>query len=174
MIEAAATWAEQNLEKKDPFFVKREDKTKDQILIDGNTAAALGSIYGGVSFAAWYPITPASSLADALEEYLPQLRCQDGGCKATYSIIQAEDELAAIGMALGAGWCGARAMTSTSGPGIALMAEFAGLALGCPTDGPQHWIANTYLAGGYPICPLPWGGRHQTHHATTWKYERVF
>jgi len=128
MIEAAATWAEQNLEKRDPYFVRRENKTKDQILIDGNTAAALGSIYGGVSFAAWYPITPASSLADALEEYLPQLRCQDGGCKATYSIIQAEDELAAIGMALGAGWCGARAMTSTSGPGIALMAEFAGLA----------------------------------------------
>ncbi|OGO18301.1 MAG: ferredoxin oxidoreductase [Chloroflexi bacterium RBG_16_48_8] len=128
MIEAAALWAEKNLEKIDPYFLKREDKTKGQILIDGNTAAALGAIYGGVTFAAWYPITPASSLADALEEYLPQLRCQDGGCKATYSIIQAEDELAAIGMALGAGWSGARAMTSTSGPGIALMAEFAGLA----------------------------------------------
>jgi 2-oxoglutarate ferredoxin oxidoreductase subunit alpha len=128
MIEASATWAEQNLEKVDPYFVKRDDKTKDQILIDGNTAGALGAIYGGLTFAAWYPITPASSFADALEEYLPQLRCQDGGCKATYSIIQAEDELAAIGMALGAGWCGARAMTSTSGPGIALMAEFAGLA----------------------------------------------
>jgi 2-oxoglutarate ferredoxin oxidoreductase subunit alpha len=128
MIEAAAAWAEQNLEKVDPYFVKRDDKTRDQILIDGNTAGALGAIYGGMTFAAWYPITPASSFADALEEYLPQLRCQDGGCKATYSIIQAEDELAAIGMALGAGWCGARAMTSTSGPGIALMAEFAGLA----------------------------------------------
>jgi 2-oxoglutarate ferredoxin oxidoreductase subunit alpha len=128
MIEAAATWAEQNLEKKDPYFIRREEKTHDQILIDGNTAGALGAIYGGVTFAAWYPITPASSLADALEEYLPRLRCQDGGCKATYSIIQAEDELAAIGMALGAGWCGARSMTSTSGPGIALMAEFAGLA----------------------------------------------
>jgi 2-oxoglutarate ferredoxin oxidoreductase subunit alpha len=128
MIEAAAAWAEQNLEKVDPYFVKRDDKTRDQILIDGNTAGALGAIYGGLTFAAWYPITPASSFADALEEYLPQLRCQDGGCKATYSIIQAEDELAAIGMALGAGWCGARAMTSTSGPGIALMAEFAGLA----------------------------------------------
>ncbi len=128
MIEAAAAWAKVNLEKTDPYFVRREDKIKDQILIDGNTAGALGAIYGGVTFAAWYPITPASSFADALEEYLPQLRCQDGGCKATYSIIQAEDELAAIGMALGAGWCGARAMTSTSGPGIALMAEFAGLA----------------------------------------------
>lgn len=128
MIEAAAAWAKENLEKTDPYFVKREDKTEDQILIDGNTAGALGAIYGGVTFSAWYPITPASSFADALEEYLPQLRCQEGGCKATYSIIQAEDELAAIGMALGAGWSGARAMTSTSGPGIALMAEFAGLA----------------------------------------------
>ena len=128
MIEAAAEWAEENLEKVDPYIVKREDKTKGQILIDGNTAGALGSIYGGVTFAAWYPITPASSFADALQEYLPQLRCQEGGCKATYSIIQAEDELAAIGMALGAGWSGARAMTSTSGPGIALMAEFAGLS----------------------------------------------
>jgi 2-oxoglutarate ferredoxin oxidoreductase subunit alpha len=128
MIEAAAAWAAENLEKVDPYFVKRDEKTKDQILIDGNTAGALGAIYGGLTFAAWYPITPASSFADTLQEYLPQLRCQDAGCKATYSIIQSEDELAAIGMALGAGWCGARAMTSTSGPGIALMAEFAGLA----------------------------------------------
>jgi 2-oxoglutarate ferredoxin oxidoreductase subunit alpha len=128
MIEAAAAWANENLEKRDPYFVRRDGKNKDQILIDGNTAGALGAIYGGMTFAAWYPITPASSFADALKEFLPQLRCQDGGCKATYSIIQAEDELAAIGMALGAGWCGARAMTSTSGPGIALMAEFAGLA----------------------------------------------
>jgi len=128
MVEAAAKWAKDNLEKTDLYFVKRENKTKDQIMIDGNTAAALGAIYGGLTFAAWYPITPASSLADALVEYLPKLRCREGDCKATYTIIQAEDELAAIGMALGAGWCGARAMTSTSGPGIALMAEFAGLA----------------------------------------------
>jgi 2-oxoglutarate ferredoxin oxidoreductase subunit alpha len=128
MIELAANWAKENLEKQDPYFVRREDEQQDRILMDGNTASALGAIYGGVTFAAWYPITPASSLADALEEYLPQLRCVEGGCKATYSIIQAEDELAAIGMALGAGWSGARAMTSTSGPGIALMAEFAGLA----------------------------------------------
>jgi 2-oxoglutarate ferredoxin oxidoreductase subunit alpha len=128
MIELAADWAKQNLEKSDPYFVRRVADQQERILMDGNTASALGAIYGGVTFAAWYPITPASSLADALEEYLPQLRCQEGGCKATYSIIQAEDELAAIGMALGAGWSGARAMTSTSGPGIALMAEFAGLA----------------------------------------------
>ena len=96
-------------------------------MADGNTAAALGSIYGGVQFAAWYPITPASSLAESLNIFLPQLRkTQDG--KATYAVLQAEDELAAIGMAVGAGWAGLRSMTSTSGPGISLMAEYSGLA----------------------------------------------
>lgn len=128
MIELAAEWAKENLEKRDQFLVKRENKTENKILIDGNTASALGAIYGGVSFAAWYPITPASSLADALKEYLPQLRVDPDTGKATYMIIQAEDEIAAIGMAIGAGWSGARSMTSTSGPGISLMAEFAGLA----------------------------------------------
>ncbi len=126
MIQAAAAWAESNLHKADPFVVRREDKTRGKILIDGNTAAALGAIFGGMTFAAWYPITPASSLADALQQYLPQMRKEDG--KATYAVIQAEDEIAAIGMAVGAGWAGARSMTSTSGPGISLMAEFAGLA----------------------------------------------
>jgi len=128
MIEAAAAWARQHLEKRDPFRVERADGTRGKILIDGNTAAALGAIYGGVSFAAWYPITPASSLAEALQEYLPQLRRDPETGKATYAVVQAEDEMAALGMAVGAGWMGARAMTSTSGPGISLMAEFAGLA----------------------------------------------
>jgi 2-oxoglutarate ferredoxin oxidoreductase subunit alpha len=128
MIQAAASWANENLIKKDPYHVERIDHSKDSLLIDGNTASALGAIYGGVGFAAWYPITPASSLADALEEYLPQLRKDEETGKASYVVIQAEDELAAIGMAVGAGWAGARAMTSTSGPGISLMAEFAGLA----------------------------------------------
>jgi 2-oxoglutarate ferredoxin oxidoreductase subunit alpha len=128
MIELAADWAKENLEKSDRFFVKREDQTENKILMDGNTASALGAIYGGVSFAAWYPITPASSLADALKQYLPQLRNDQDSGKSTYMILQAEDEIAAIGMAIGAGWSGARSMTSTSGPGISLMAEFAGLA----------------------------------------------
>jgi 2-oxoglutarate ferredoxin oxidoreductase subunit alpha len=128
MIQAAASWADENFSKKDPYHVERIDQTQDLLLIDGNTASALGAIYGGVGFAAWYPITPASSLADALEEYLPQLRKDEETGKASYVVIQAEDELAAIGMAVGAGWAGARAMTSTSGPGISLMAEFAGLA----------------------------------------------
>ncbi|NIS82837.1 MAG: 2-oxoacid:acceptor oxidoreductase subunit alpha [Anaerolineales bacterium] len=128
MINTAASWARENLSKADPYIVERMEPEPDLLLLDGNTAAALGAIYGGVSFAAWYPITPASSLADALEEYLPELRKDEKTGKKTYAVIQAEDELAAIGMAVGAGWAGARSMTSTSGPGLSLMAEFAGLA----------------------------------------------
>jgi 2-oxoglutarate ferredoxin oxidoreductase subunit alpha len=98
-------------------------------MADGNTAGALGSIYGGVEFAAWYPITPASSLAEGLNAWLPNLRKdpEESG-KNTFAVVQAEDELAAIGMAVGAGWSGLRAMTSTSGPGQSLMTEYAGLA----------------------------------------------
>jgi 2-oxoglutarate ferredoxin oxidoreductase subunit alpha len=126
-IQAGADWAAQNLKKTDPYFVEAMDATSGFIMADGNTAAALGAIYGGVQFEAWYPITPASSLAEALNVYLPQLRKSVAG-KQTYAVIQAEDELAAIGMAVGAGWAGLRAMTSTSGPGISLMTEFAGLS----------------------------------------------
>lgn len=126
IIQASAEWTKKNLVKSDPFYVEEIDKTSNLIMADGNTAAAIGSIYGGVQFAAWYPITPASTLAEALNVYLPQLRKKDG--KATYAVIQAEDELAAIGMAVGAGWAGLRAMTSTSGPGISLMSEYAGMA----------------------------------------------
>ncbi|MCZ7569544.1 MAG: 2-oxoacid:acceptor oxidoreductase subunit alpha [Ardenticatenaceae bacterium] len=126
VVEAAADWMRENLPKQDPYRVERMDLTKGQILIDGNTASALGALFNGVTVAAWYPITPATSLADALTEYAPRLRRTEDG-KPTYAIVQAEDELAAIGMVLGAGWAGARAMTSTSGPGISLMSEFAGL-----------------------------------------------
>ncbi len=128
MVESAAAWCRAHLVKRDPYSVERAALTEGKILVDGNTAAALGAIYGGVSFAAWYPITPASSLAEALQEYLPELRRDPQTGKATYAVVQAEDEMAALGMAVGAGWMGARAMTSTSGPGISLMAEFAGLA----------------------------------------------
>jgi 2-oxoglutarate/2-oxoacid ferredoxin oxidoreductase subunit alpha len=127
VIKAAKEWAVENLTKTDPYTLETMDGTKDYIMADGNTAGALGSIYGGVQFTGWYPITPASSLAEALVQYLPQLRQDDDG-KATFAVIQAEDELAAIGMAVGAGWAGLRAMTSTSGPGISLMTEFTGLA----------------------------------------------
>jgi 2-oxoglutarate ferredoxin oxidoreductase subunit alpha len=127
MVRAGSEWARLNLQKQDPYFVEPMTKTDGLIMADGNTAAAIGAIFGGVQFAAWYPITPASSLAEALNDYLPQLRSREDG-KHTYAVIQAEDEIAAIGMAIGAGWSGLRAMTSTSGPGLSLMTEFAGLA----------------------------------------------
>ncbi|MBL8098748.1 MAG: 2-oxoacid:acceptor oxidoreductase subunit alpha [Anaerolineales bacterium] len=127
MVKVGADYAKNNFEKKDPFYLEPMDATKDLIMTDGNTAAAIGSIFGGIQFAAWYPITPASSLAEAVIDYLPMLRKREDG-KKTYAVIQAEDELAALGMAIGAGWSGLRAMTSSSGPGISLMTEFAGLA----------------------------------------------
>lgn len=128
VVQLAAAWAAENLEKRDPYYVEAMDATHDFIMSDGNTAAALGAIYGGLNFIAWYPITPATSLVEALEQYLPMLRKDPQTGKNTYAIVQAEDELAAIGMAVGAGWAGLRAMTSTSGPGLSLMTEFAGLA----------------------------------------------
>jgi 2-oxoglutarate ferredoxin oxidoreductase subunit alpha len=126
-VKAGAEWAKANLEKKDPFYLEPMDKTDGLIMADGNTAAAIGSIFGGAQFVAWYPITPASSLAEAINDYFPMLRKREDG-KHTYAVVQAEDELAAIGMAVGAGWSGLRSMTSTSGPGLSLMTEFAGLA----------------------------------------------
>ncbi len=127
VAKASFDWAGENLTKTDPYFIESMDKTSGMIMADGNTAAALGSIYGGVQFVGWYPITPATSLAESLNEYLPQLRKTEDG-KNTYVVVQAEDELAAIGMCIGAGWAGLRSMTSTSGPGLSLMTEFAGLA----------------------------------------------
>ena len=128
IVQAGAGWARDHLKKEDPFFVQPMDATKGSIMTDGNTAASLGAIYGGVQFAAWYPITPATSLAEALMTHLPSLRKDPVTGENTYAVVQAEDELAAIGMTVGAGWGGLRAMTSTSGPGISLMAEFSSLA----------------------------------------------
>jgi len=126
-VKAGAEWAKANLEKKDPYMLETMAKTEGMIMADGNTAAAIGSIFGGVQFVSWYPITPATSLAEAMNDYLPMLRKRKDE-KNTYAVVQAEDELAAIGMAIGAGWSGLRAMTSTSGPGLSLMTEFAGMA----------------------------------------------
>ena len=126
-LKAGAEYAAQHLTKSDPFSVERMSKTDGMILIEGNTAAALGAMFAGVTVVAWYPITPSSSLPEALIGYMKKYRMDAAG-KATYAIIQAEDEIASIGMVLGASWAGARAMTSTSGPGISLMSEFAGLA----------------------------------------------
>jgi len=128
IVDASALWARENLVKEDKYVVERDNQTEGMIMLDGNTAGALGTIFGGITFIAWYPITPGSSLAEALQSNLPRLRKDEETGKQTYAIIQAEDEIAAIGMIVGAGWAGARAMTTTSGPGLALMAELAGLA----------------------------------------------
>ena len=103
------------------------DATAGKILIEGNAAAALGCLMAGVTVVSWYPITPSSSLCETLIDYLKTYRRDPDTGQATYAVVQAEDEIAALGMVLGAGWAGARAMTSTSGPGISLMAEFTGL-----------------------------------------------
>jgi len=125
--KAGFDYAASTLTKKDPCRVERMDKTAGKIIVDGNTAAALGSMFAGVTVVTWYPITPSSSLVETLIDYMKKYRIRSDG-KATFAIVQAEDELAAIGMVIGAGWAGARSMTATAGPGISLMAEFAGLA----------------------------------------------
>ena len=111
-----------------PMRVRRTDKVGDRIFIDGNSAAGLGAVYGGATVCAWYPITPSTSLAEAFERYCNRLRIDPETGKKRFAIVQAEDELASIGMVVGAGWNGARAFTATSGPGISLMQEFLGLA----------------------------------------------
>jgi len=175
-IDLGFEYAEQSLTKADPLRVERMDKTQGKILIDGNAAGALGAMFGGVTVVTWYPITPSSSLCEQLIEYMKAYRRDKETGKATYAIVQAEDELAAIGMALGAGWAGARSMTSTSGPGISLMSEFAGLgyyaeipaviwdiqrvgpSTGLPTRTSQGDILFTYLLSHGDtkhLCLLP-------------------
>ncbi len=124
--ELGSEYVAENFEREDRFRLRQMDKTKGKIIIDGNSASAMGCLFAGISVLTWYPITPSSSMAETLTSYLKRFRIDPETGKATYAVIQAEDELAAIGMTLGAGWAGARAMTTTSGPGISLMAEFAG------------------------------------------------
>ena len=127
-LKAGYDFADASLPKRDPFVVEpMEGKTENMILIEGNAAAAIGCMMAGVTFVGWYPITPSSSLCESLIDYLKKYRKDPETGKATYAVIQAEDEIAALGMVLGASWMGARAMTSTAGPGMSLMAEFTGL-----------------------------------------------
>src|SRR6266567_3934511 len=116
-VQAGFDYAAANLPKRDPYVIQRMDKTTGKIIIDGNAAAALGCMFAGVTMVSWYPITPSSSLPESLIEYMKRFRIGADG-KATFAIVQAEDELAAVGMVVGAGWAGARAMTATAGPGI--------------------------------------------------------
>jgi len=125
-VKAGFDYAQTTFTKQDPFFIEPMNQTKGKIIIDGNAACGMGAVFAGVTVVAWYPITPSTSLVEATADLLKKFRVTDDG-KATFAVVQAEDELAAIGMVMGAGWAGARAMTSTSGPGISLMAEFTGL-----------------------------------------------
>jgi 2-oxoglutarate ferredoxin oxidoreductase subunit alpha len=119
-------FAEKNLVKADHHTLERMNSTQGKILIEGNAATALGSMFAGVTVVTWYPITPSSTVCETLTDYLKRYRIDKETGKATFAVVQAEDELAALGMALGAGWAGARSMTATSGPGVSLMAEFTG------------------------------------------------
>ena len=128
-LEAGAKYAQEHFpEITHPYRIERMNKTAGQILVEGNSASAMGCMFAGCTVVAWYPITPSSSLPEAFISYMRKYRMDKETGKATFAIVQAEDEIAALGMVIGAGWAGARAMTSTSGPGVSLMSEFAGLA----------------------------------------------
>src|SRR5437868_7745690 len=148
-IHAGYDYAKASLTKADPFSVEASNQTTGKIIIDGNAAAALGAMFAGVTVVTWYPITPSSSVVEQLIEYLKRYRVTPEG-KATFAVVQAEDELAAIGMVLGAGWAGARSMTATSGPGISLMAEFAGLGYYAELPGVIWNIQRTGPSTGLP------------------------
>ena len=126
-LRAGFDYARDHLPKQDSLHIERMDKTAGKILIEGNSAAAIGCLMAGVTVVGWYPITPSSSLCESLIDYMRKYRMDKATGKATFAIVQAEDEIAALGMVMGASWAGARAMTSTSGPGISLMGEFTGL-----------------------------------------------
>ena len=159
-LTAGFEFASRELEKRDGLRVERMDATRGKILIEGNAAAAIGCMMGGVTVVAWYPITPSSSLPETLIGYMKKYRHDKDG-KATYAIVQAEDEIASIGMVIGAGWAGARAMTSTAGPGISLTDDGSSMTcfvspwesspvvrmspcevrVGSPVDGPTRWTS---------------------------------
>jgi 2-oxoglutarate ferredoxin oxidoreductase subunit alpha len=134
-LKAGWDYAEATFTKQDPFVIEPMNETAGKILIEGNAAAAIGCMMAGVTVVAWYPITPSSSLCESLIGYMKRYRMDKATGKATFAIVQAEDEIASLGMVIGAGWAGARAMTATAGPGISLMSEFAGLAYYAETPG---------------------------------------
>ena len=148
-VKAGWDFANEKLVKQDPFLIEKMDKTAGKIIIDGNAACGMGAVFAGVTVVAWYPITPSTSLIEATTDLLKKYRVTPEG-KATFAVVQAEDELAAIGMVLGAGWAGARSMTSTSGPGISLMAEFTGLGYFAEIPGVIFNVQRTGPSTGMP------------------------
>jgi 2-oxoglutarate/2-oxoacid ferredoxin oxidoreductase subunit alpha len=148
-VKAGHDYAAEKLVKQDPYVIERMDQTAGKIIIDGNAACGMGAVFAGVTVVGWYPITPSTSLVEATTDLLKKFRVTPEG-KATFAVVQAEDELAAIGMVLGAGWAGARSMTSTSGPGISLMAEFAGLGYYAELPGVIFDVQRTGPSTGMP------------------------
>jgi 2-oxoglutarate/2-oxoacid ferredoxin oxidoreductase subunit alpha len=148
-VKAGSDYAASTFTKQDPFYIEHMSGTAGKIIIDGNSACGMGAVFAGVTVVAWYPITPSTSLIEATTDLLKKYRVTPEG-KATFAVVQAEDELAAIGMVLGAGWAGARAMTSTSGPGISLMAEFTGLGYYAEIPGVIFDVQRTGPATGMP------------------------
>jgi 2-oxoglutarate ferredoxin oxidoreductase subunit alpha len=148
-VKAGHDYAAEKFTKQDPFVLEPMNQTAGKIVIDGNAACGMGAVFAGVTVVAWYPITPSTSLIEATSDLLKKLRLTPEG-KATFAVVQAEDELAAIGMVLGAGWAGARSMTSTSGPGISLMAEFAGLGYFAEIPGVIFDVQRTGPSTGMP------------------------
>ena len=148
-VKAGYDYAAANFTKQDPYFLEPMNETAGKIVIDGNAACGMGAVFAGVTVVAWYPITPSTSLIEATTDLLKKFRVTPEG-KATFAVVQAEDELAAIGMVLGAGWAGARSMTSTSGPGISLMAEFAGLGYYAELPGVIFDVQRTGPSTGMP------------------------
>src|ERR1035437_8549684 len=147
--KAGFEYAQANLTKRDPYLIERMNATAGKIIIDGNAACAMGAVFAGVTVVAWYPITPSTSTVEVTTDLLKELRVTPEG-KATFAVVQAEDELAAMGMVLGAGWAGARAMTATSGPGISLMAEFSGLGYYAEIPGVIFDVQRTGPSPGMP------------------------
>jgi 2-oxoglutarate/2-oxoacid ferredoxin oxidoreductase subunit alpha len=148
-VQAGYDYSSTTFTKSDPFVLEAMNETAGKIIIDGNAAAALGCIFAGCTVAMWYPITPSSSLVENFIDYAKRYRVGEDG-KATFAVVQAEDELAAIGAVFGAGWAGARAMTATSGPGISLMAEFAGLGYYAELPGVIFDVQRTGPSTGMP------------------------
>ncbi|HWG21940.1 MAG TPA: 2-oxoacid:acceptor oxidoreductase subunit alpha [Terracidiphilus sp.] len=148
-VKAGFDFAQEKLVKHDPYAIEPMNETAGKIIIDGNAACGMGAVFAGVTVVAWYPITPSTSLIEATTDLLKKFRVTPEG-KATFAVVQAEDELAAIGMVLGAGWAGARSMTSTSGPGISLMAEFAGLGYYAEIPGVIFDVQRTGPSTGMP------------------------
>ena len=148
-VKAGFEYAQTTFTKQDPYFLEPMNETKGKIIIDGNAACGMGAVFAGVTVVAWYPITPSTSVVEATTDLLKKFRVTPEG-KATFAVVQAEDELAAIGMVLGAGWAGARSMTATSGPGISLMAEFTGLGYYAELPGVIFDVQRTGPSTGMP------------------------